>query len=139
MRFFLSTSGGNASMFKGLFSTLRSNAIEMPVSRRRHLRREVDRCVAVVNGTTYPIENWSLGGILLAGDERFFSVGQDMMLTLKFKLRNTIINLEHKGIIIRKTDGRIAVEFIPLSGASRRGFQQVIDDSVASEFVNSQV
>lgn len=126
-------------MFKGLFSTLRSNAAEMPASRRRHLRRATDRCVAVVNGTTYPIENWSLGGVLLSGDERFFAVGQDMMLTLKFKLRNTIINLEHMGRIIRKTDGRIAVEFVALSEAIRRGFQQVIDDSVASEFVNSQI
>lgn len=126
-------------MFKSLFSTLRSNPVEMPASRRRHLRRASDRCVAVVSGTTYPIENWSLGGVLLSGDERFFAVGQDMMLTLKFKLRNTIINLEHAGRVIRKTGGRIAVEFVPLSEAIRRGFQQVIDDSVASEFVNSQI
>lgn len=126
-------------MFKGLFSALRSSATDTPASRRRHLRRGSDRCVAVVNGTTYPIENWSLGGVLLSGDERFFAVDQELPLTLKFKLRNAIINLDHRGRIVRKAGGRIAVEFIPLSDSIRRGFQQVIDDSVASEFVNSQV
>lgn len=127
-------------MFKGLFSALRSApAADSPASRRRHLRRGSDRCVCVVNGTTYPIENWSLGGVLISSDERFFATGQEMALTLKFKLRNTIINLEHRGKVVRKAGGRVAVEFQPLSETIRRGFQQVIDDSVASEFVNSQV
>lgn len=126
-------------MFKGLFSVLRSSSgLDAPASRRRHLRRGSDRCVAVVNGTTYPIENWSLGGVLLSGDDRFFAVGQDMSLTLKFKLRSAIINLEHRGRVVRKADGRVAIEFVPLSDTIRRGFQQVIDDSVTSEFANSQ-
>jgi hypothetical protein len=67
-----------------------------------------------------------------------FGVGSEIDLTLKFKLRNTIIDVAQAGRIIRKSSGRVALQFKPTSQSVRRSFQQVIDDYAAREFANSQ-
>jgi hypothetical protein len=89
-------------------------------------------------GTTFPVENWSPGGVLIYADERLFGVNKDIELTLKFKLRNSIVDVRHKGHIIRKGNGKVAIEFEPLTKMIRNAFQQVIDDHVAREFARSQ-
>lgn len=126
-------------MLQTLLSALKANTSnDAKATRRRNPRREVDRCVAVVHGQTFPIENWSLGGVLLSADERLFSIGREIDLTLKFKLRNTIIDVPVKSHIVRKTRSRVALQFEPLTLTIRRTFQQVIDDHAAREFANSQ-
>ncbi len=89
-------------------------------------------------GGTFPVENWSFGGILLAADERMFSAGQNIEMTLKFKLRSTIVDISVHGAVVRKSPGRIGIQFEPLTQTIRRNFQQVVDDHVAGEFANSQ-
>src|SRR5688500_7046079 len=121
-------------MLQTFLSTLRasaSNDAVMMGTRRRHARRENDRCVALLYGHSFPVENWSQGGILLGGDERLFSAGQEVELTVKFKLRNMIMDIDLRGQVVRKNAGRIAVQFSPLSRAIRRCFQQVMDDGIA--------
>ena len=126
-------------MLQTLLSALKANTSnDAQSTRRRNPRREVDRCVAVVHGQTFPIENWSLGGVLLSADERLFSIGREIDLTLKFKLRNTIIDVPIKSHIVRKTRSRVALQFEPMTMTIRRTFQQVIDDHAAREFANSQ-
>ena len=107
-------------------------------TRRRHPRRKSDRCVAVICGQTFPVEDWSPGGLQIAADDRLFSMGQDIDFTVKFKLRNTILDVNHRGRVVRKTNQKVAFEFEALPQAIRRAFQQVIDDQVAREFANSQ-
>ena len=129
-------------MLQTLLSSLKgeaSNDAQALSTNRRHPRRTVDRCVAVIHGRTFPVENWSLGGILIAADDRLFGKDQDIELTVKFRLRNTIIDVTLNGHVVRKSTGKIAVRFEPLSQFIRRRFQQVIDDSVAAEFANSQI
>ena len=77
-------------------------------------------------------------GLLITGDDRLFAVGQDVEFTLKFKLRNTILNIQHRGHIVRKTPLKVALEFEPVTQTIQRHFQQVIDDSLAREFASSQ-
>lgn len=126
-------------MIQSLISGLMTGASnDKNPAARRHPRRDVDRCVAVIYGRTFPVENWSLGGILLAADERLFSLGQDIDVTIKFKLRNTLLDIEHGGRIVRKASGLVALEFRPLTQIINRQMQQVIDDYVAGEFANSQ-
>ncbi|MCB9978564.1 MAG: PilZ domain-containing protein [Rhodospirillales bacterium] len=127
-------------MILNFLSALRTSATNgAPMSRRRHVRRTSDRCVGVVAGQTYPVENWCPAGVLLSGDERTFGIGQDISVALKFKLRGAFVTVDHRGRIVRKAPGKFALEFAPLTESIRRSFQQVVDDSVANEFAESQV
>ena len=126
-------------MIKSFLSLLRADASnDIQTSRRMNPRRQSDRCVAVICDQAFPVEDWSPGGLLIAADERLFSIGRDMELTVKFKLRNAILEINHRGRVIRKTSQKVAFAFDPLPAAVRRAFQQVIDDQVAREFANSQ-
>jgi len=127
-------------MLQTLFSTLKTGASNDATleTRRRHPRRVADRCVAVIHGRTFPVRDWSLGGVLLQADDRLFGKGQDLDMTIKFKLRNMIVDVAHRGVVVRKTNGKVAFVFDPLSNLVARQFQQVIDDHVADEFARSQ-
>ena len=127
-------------MLQTLLSSLKAGTSnDAQTTKRRHPRRDVDRCVAVIHGRTFPVENWSLGGLLLAADERLFGKEQDIDLTVKFKLRNNIVDVSHRGTVVRKNNGKVAIRFEPLSQTITRQFQQVIDDYVAGSFADSQV
>lgn len=127
-------------MFSNFLAGLRgASSNDISEKRRSSPRRSADRCVAVICGQTFPVENWSFGGVLLAADERLFGADQDIEIGLKFKLRNTIVDVSHRGHVIRKSSGKVAIRFEPLEKTILRGFQQVIDDAVASEFATSQI
>lgn len=128
-------------MLNGLLTALRastSNDSRMD-TKRRYPRRTMDRCVAVIHGQSFPVYNWSLGGTLIAADDRLFSINSELDITMKFKLRNTIIDVNHQAQIVRKSDGQVALQFSPLTSRIRRSFQQVIDDHIARQFATSQV
>lgn len=127
-------------MFSNFLASLRATTSnDAAETQRRYPRRGNDRCVVVIHGQTFPVENWSFGGVLLAADERLFGTAQDIDITLKFKLRNTILDVSHRGRVIRKTNGKVAVEFESVDKTIRRAFQQVLDDANASEFATSQI
>lgn len=127
-------------MFSTFLNSLRATTSnDVTETQRRFPRRNNDRCVVVIHGQTFPVENWSFGGVLLGADERLFGTAQDIDITLKFKLRNTILDVPHRGRVIRKTNGKVAIEFESLDKTIRRAFQQVLDDSNASEFATSQI
>ena len=90
-------------MLQTLLSGLKANASNDAPSgtKRRYPRRDVDRCVAVIHGQTFPIENWSLGGVLVAADERLFGLGKDIDMLIKFKLRSAIIDVPLQGNVVR--------------------------------------
>ncbi len=126
-------------MFDKFLNGLRSiTSNDTSHTRRKNPRRSNDRCIAMVDGQTYPVENWSFGGALIVADGRLFGVGSNIEVALKFKLRNTIIDVSHRGHVVRKANDRIAIEFETPGQAIRRVFQRVIDDSIASEFAMSQ-
>ncbi len=126
-------------MFNALLSGLRTHASnDTDDMQRRHPRRINDRCVIDICGQTFPIENWSYGGVLLSTDERMFGLEQDIDFTLKFKLRSTIININHRGHVVRKQKGQVALQFEPLTQMISRNFQKIVDDEAAMEFANSQ-
>ena len=126
-------------MFGRLFASLKAENNNEPESaRRRYARRECDTCVSIINGKTYPVENWSLGGVLVSADEREFGVDEDVQVTMKFKLRDDVLDVPHAGRVVRKAQNKIALEFKPLSKQIRGNFQNVVDDFVASQFAASQ-
>src|SRR5262245_1658319 len=108
------------------------------MARRRYARRNVDRCVAMVGDQMYPVDDWSLGGVKIQGDGRMFTDDQQINLTMKFKLRDEVIDIPHRGRVVRKTKESIAFEFTPLPAKLRGLFQQVVDDYVTRQFADSQ-
>lgn len=125
-------------MFQHIITAFQDSETPAPTKRRAE-RRSNDACVSVINGKTYPVENWSMGGLLVFGDVKVFSLNNNIDLTLKFKLRDRVIEVPHKAKIIRKTYDRIALEFFPLTNKLNKALQSVIDDQVASQFAESQL
>ena len=126
-------------MFGRLFSSLKAgNSNEPKTVRRRHTRRDCDRCVTVINGQTYPVENWSLGGVLISSDERTFGLDDIVGMTMRFRLRDEIVDVPHSAKVVRKTKNKVAFQFKPLTQQIRTNFQNVVDDHVASQFAASQ-
>jgi hypothetical protein len=128
-------------MLHSFFSSILSNASNdaRQTTRRKHARRESDRCICLIHGASFPVENWSFGGLLISADERMFRAGQSLNMTLKFKLRHSIIDIAVAGSVLRRSPGKIGIQFEPVTQTIRRNFQQVIDDQVAWEFADSQV
>ena len=126
-------------MLRTFLSALKSRAgNDRTSTRRRYARRACDRCVGVINGKTYPVEDWSLGGLRIAGDERLFQPGQDCEVLLKFKLRENVMDIPRKAKVVRRANHKIALEFSSLSQQTRHNFQQVVDDYVARKFADAQ-
>lgn len=108
-------------------------------SRRASPRREADNCITVIDGKAYPVHNWSDGGLLVQADERMFSMSAPLEMTMKFRVSGNIIDIAHRGRVIRKTRDRLAIQFEPLTRDVARRFKQVVDDFVTREFMESQM
>lgn len=127
-------------MFKTMLSPFAKEDIKnAPKISRTHSRRSGDKCVSMINGKMYPIENWSEGGVLVLADDRMFAVDQDCTITLKFKLREDVLDIQHNGKVVRKSDNKIALKFAPLDKTIHDSFQQVVDDFVSRNFIDSQI
>lgn len=108
-------------------------------AKRRHERRTSDSCVTMIESKLYPVENWSPGGLQIFADSRLFAVGNEHAITLKFKMRDQIIDVPHRAKVVRRSGNTVAFQFLPLTQQIRRGFQSVIDDYLASKFTESQM
>lgn len=108
-------------------------------TRRAHARRSCDKCVSLIDNKLYPVLDWSMGGVQITCDERVYAVGQELDVALKFQLRGDIIDIPHKGRVVRKNKSRIALEFLPLTKEIRDRFQNIVDDYIAREFADSQL
>lgn len=108
-------------------------------NRRIAPRREVDQCVGMIDGKNYPVENWSDTGVLFAGNDKLFSIGEAKAIDLKFKLSEKIVTVSHRGKVVRKANNKFAVHFEPLTRDIANKFQQIVDDFVAQEFADSQM
>ncbi len=106
--------------------------------KRQYSRRANDRCVSIIDGQMHPVENWSDGGLLVTADERLFAIGQSCKFTLKFKLRDEIMEVDHKAKVVRKTPNKIALQFLPLTKKVQASFRKIVDDYVAQQFAESQ-
>ena len=109
-----------------------------PLARRMYERRSTDTCVSQIGEQVYPVENWSKGGVLISGDNKFLGSGQTYDLTLRFRMRDRIMNVTQKARVIRMAGNKTAFQFLPLAKDVANAFQQVIDDVVASQFAGSQ-
>ena len=127
-------------MFETLLSSLNAQSgNDLHATRRRYGRRGCDRCVSVIGEKTYPVVDWSPGGLLIYGDGREFSVDGELDVVMKFRLRNDVVDVPHKARVVRKSKNKIAFEFLPLTKQIVNRFQSVVDDYVAGRFADSQL
>lgn len=134
-------------MFQRIFSSLREHASNDSTSstfdtmetRRRDPRRETDHCIVEIGGRMFPVQNWSYGGALLSADDRLFNEDEALDFTIKFRLSDSVMSMDHNGYVLRKQPGKVVLKFQPLTQTITRAFQQVVDDAAAAEFANSQV
>lgn len=107
-------------------------------ARRQHERRAADTCISQIGDQVYPVENWSQGGVLLNGANRFLNRNDVHEVTMRFRLRDRVLNVKQPARVVRVAGNRAALQFLPLTREIRNAFQTVIDDLVASGFANSQ-
>jgi hypothetical protein len=100
-------------------------------TRRRFPRRVKDVCVADVNGTTYPVHDWSQCGVLFEADGRTFEAGQDCAVTMKFKLSDVVTEIPVKAVVVRAGKKQVALEFVNVAKKIEKAFSKVIDDALA--------
>ncbi len=98
---------------------------DMPSTRRRYERRENDVCMARLNGNSYPVTDWSYGGLLIDTDGRSFNLGHMFDVTLSIKSQNRIWDIEHTASVVRKNDNNVALRFDPLPGHIRTQMEAV--------------
>lgn len=109
-------------------AALQDNHLQEGDSKRRGLPRSMrDFCVIVVDGMTYPVENWSPSGVLFQADGGLFGVGQPHDFTIKFKLADRIVSVTHKANVARKTKTTVALAFEPLTADVRSDFMHVLE------------
>lgn len=126
-------------MFESIMKNdMEPEAIAAQNTKRKHARRADDRCVTIINGQMYPVENWSEGGMLVTADERIFALDQEYVFTLKFKLRDEIMEIDHKAKVVRKAPSKIALQYEPATKLVTSRFQKVVDDYVSQRFAESQ-
>lgn len=127
-------------MFGNILSNFKTdNTAPTKPSRRRYSRRNTDKCVSVIDDKMYPVIDWSIGGVQVAGDERSFGMNQEVDVMMKFQLRDDILTVPQKARVVRKNKSRIAFEFEPLNKETRAKLQSVVDDQIAREFTESQM
>lgn len=107
--------------------------------RRKFLRRRTDRCVSLIDGRMYPVQDWSMGGMKVTADGRLFSTHDEVDFTMKFKLRDEIVDVPHRARVVRRSQDSVAFEFIPLTAEISRRLQQVVDDYMTRRFAESQM
>ncbi len=101
---------------------------DVATNAQRAQRRDVDISICEIDGTVYPVTNWSASGILLAGDERLFAKGEAVEMKLRFRLSDRILEIPHTGTVMRKAKGGFAVHFDPLPAEAAQNFSAVIAD-----------
>ena len=108
-------------------------------TRRRFPRRVTDTCVSEIAGKAYPIRDWSQCGVLIEMDSRAYHVGQQVPITLKFKLGRAIEDVYVSAEIIRKTQNLIAFDFVHMDAQTKAHFSKILDEAIAQDFLNSQM
>lgn len=119
-------------MFKAAWDKFLKNVSndDNPSMRRRFPRRDQDVCILEINGKSYPVKDWSMGGALIETTDRSIAVGDQITFNIKFKLKDRVVELDHKGMVLRKTKTLIALQFDPLPGETRTEFDRVVNDTV---------
>lgn len=129
-------------MFGNIFSAFKNEEFietEAPATRRRHTRRPHDKCIAFINGQMHPVSDWSIGGLQVSADDRLYAVNDAINIELKFDVGGAdMLDVQHPARVVRKSHGKLGLQFEPLTAEVRRKFQNIVNECMADEFSTSQ-
>lgn len=126
-------------MLSSVLSSLRYKpSNDMGELRRKHVRRDGDKCVCLIDNMPYPVENWSLGGVYIRADGRMFTVDQTVKMVLKFKVRGEMVSIPLDARVVRRGQNGVAVKFENVGTAMRHALQNIISDVITLQFAESQ-
>ena len=120
----------NEKVLKALQSAINDNK---EATRRRFPRRMTDICVAQVDGTNYPVRDWSQCGVLFEADGRVFESGSEHDVVMKFKLTDVVTEIPVKARVIRSSKVNVALEFVDMSKKIQSAFSKVIESAMAQK------
>lgn len=104
------------------------------VTRRRFPRRALDTCAININGTTYPVKDWSKTGVLFAADGRLFEENSQISVTMKFRMSDSVMEVGLSARVIRSHASGVALEFLNVDNDTVYAFNRVIDHAIAQGF-----
>jgi len=110
-------------------------------NRRRYTRMSGTGMTVTVGETYYDVENWSEGGLLLKSDNSNIPSSKytDLDITLRFCGEIGVATLQHKGRVIRQTDGRIVIALNPFDDNDKVMFGRLVDSVLTESFIASQL
>lgn len=110
--------------------------------RRRHVRHDIRKAgveaEVEINGRSYSIRDWSMGGLCFDA-EAAPQLGQKLDMQIRFRLPHETVTIRQNARVVRAMQRGVATEFAPLAPEMRRRFRKVLDGIHALEFVESQV
>ena len=80
-----------------------------------------------VDGLTYDMLDWSMGGVSFKTPANAPHPGEEVKLTLRFRLADETVGIWVDGRVIRSDEDTTAVEFDELTSYASRKFARVID------------
>ena len=119
------------SFITRLLSSARDDEDASPVTKRTHVRHVTADCFALIRGQNFQVTNWSFGGVEISANDGVFVPGQEVYMTMKFRLLTADLEVVHRGTVLRSLGQRAAIRFDDLKPHVSRGFQRVVDDSYA--------
>lgn len=112
-------------------------------SRRRYVRRDGRHAEVKINDRAFPVNDWSRGGLSFEpARDISLKPGDEIDMTIKFRFHNEIIDIPHRGRVVRRTEGRngrtgVGIAFDPPTVPVRRAFEKVIDSYNTQELLGS--
>lgn len=101
---------------------------------RRHFpRRMTDICIAQVDGTNYPVRDWSQCGVLFEADGRIFESAAECSVVMKFKLKDVVTEIPVKARVIRANKVNVALEFVDVPKKIQNAFSKVIESAMTQK------
>lgn len=126
-------------MFEAVLASFKNSSNDNKgITRRAYPRREIDTCIAEINGHSYPVKDWSQSGILIEADPREFDKAENYDIDMHFKVNGKILDANIRGHVVRKNSFMAAFNFEPISMKARAIFSQVIDYSLVNEITETQ-
>lgn len=107
-------------------------------TRRRFPRRAQDTCVAEVQGTNYPVQDWSQCGVLFEADGRDFAKDAQVSVVMKFRLSDVVTEIPVKAKVVRAGKTKVALEFVDVAKKIQAAFSKVIEDTMANRSADAE-
>jgi len=115
-----------------------TNHIFLSDEKRSDFRWTINKSSCLISGQSYPILDWSMGGIQIDVSNFPYKLQDRIDLILKFELSISILDIPCRAKVVRKNSNHVGLKFEATSKHRREELFRVVDYNVANEFALSQ-